>query len=76
MRTAIILTFGLYLEQAVGNIPVSYERTVTLTCNHSLIQLPGYTGCLRGMSCIGDEMWALKLRLHQWKYNTDIPQLR
>lgn len=60
MRIALVLACGLCLGQAVGNIPVSYEGTVTLTCNSSLIQLPGYTGCLRGMLCIGDEMWALK----------------
>lgn len=56
MSTSIVLALGLCIGQAVGNIPVSYENTVMLTCNHSLLEVPGYTGCLRGMSCIGEEM--------------------
>lgn len=56
MKTAIVLIISSCFGQALGNIPVSYEGKVILTCNQSLVDLPGYTGCLRGMSCVGDEM--------------------
>lgn len=53
MQALLILAFGLWVGQAVGNIPVQYK--VILSCNHSS---PHYTGCLRGMTCVGDEMYA------------------
>jgi len=59
MQISTILALGLCLGRVFGNIPVQYK--VTLSCNQSS---PGYTGCLRGMTCVGDEMY---VQLGQYK---------
>ena len=51
MKASLGVALSLTLGQAFSNIPVNYK--VNLSCNHSS---PFYTGCLRGMQCVGDEM--------------------
>ncbi|KAL2043167.1 hypothetical protein N7G274_004227 [Stereocaulon virgatum] len=51
MKSSLYVALTISVGHTFGNIPVNYK--VTLSCNHSS---PYYTGCLRGMQCVGDEI--------------------
>ena len=46
MRISPFLFLASSLSVVLANLPVKYK--VTLSCN---VSSPGYTGCLRGMTC-------------------------